>query len=70
MADTIAQLEAKIAALRDAKQALLLAPTKGTVGDDTYDNTGRIKMLNAEIRQLQDELRAARGACTVPRRVV
>lgn len=71
MADTEAQLETKIAELEAAKHAMLLAPLKGTVGDDTYDNTGRLKLIEDELARLRDELRARQlTGCAYGRRVV
>lgn len=58
-APTQASIEAEIATLRAAKLELLKAPLKGTVGDDSYDNTGRLELLNGELAKLEDELRRA-----------
>ena len=70
---SIGDLEAQLAQLRDARYQMLLSPMKGTVGDDSYDNTGRLEAINAEVARLEDELRRAEQGertCVRGRRVI
>jgi hypothetical protein len=72
-APTEAELEEQLAELRTARHQMLLSPLKGTVGDDSYDNTGRLDAINKEVARLEDELRRASqtpSTCVRGRRVV
>lgn len=62
-------IEAELAAFRARRVKVLLAPTEGSEGATSYNNTGMVKELDKAIEKLERELEAANnGGIGIPKK--